>query len=361
MLLDDYSVGLAYSNIDGRVTFGTGYREGRFIRRYATAVSGYGLQSNWRQEFNFGDQTPVQGDVTSVLFFPSGSQGTYLVGTREGLNTQLWRSVDHGIGSFDRVEDFTPFAPSGGEIYSMVYDPVAERVIMAFLAYPSNSTQIFISDNGGVTWSEVENAIEDKGLIRRMVYVTSGSGIIIGAGADYTKSLDLSGAVWRSMDSGENWTRVHTFDQVKDPYYARSVQGLGYFPSAAYPQPPVGNGVLLAGMYPNSSIWRSVDMGSHWEMVAELIESQQDRINDFAFHHQLNKIFAVGGTIGKVWVSSDAGKTWTEDKTRIINPYTAWRNITDIIYDPTTKKMIAAGGDGVLVWSRSFNPSAAGY
>jgi hypothetical protein len=246
-----------------------------------------------------------------------------------------------------------------GEVWDIIYDSNAERFVLSLYKH-MNQGFIFYSDNTGLSWTSGGFGVgSHRGdIIRSMVYIPS-QDVIIGVGAKFDINgvvTPSGGNIWKSEDSGETWTLIHSLSASFPQTQAFSVT---HYASG-------GNGVLLVGTGGNAGIWRSADMGSNWTLADEIYDKDlfgaayESIVWDFAINDELGLIFAVCGDVGSAWVSDDGGKTWSLDS-QIDNSYINSMTLYGIIYDPVTRKLFTGGGslggNTAGVWSRGFHPS----
>lgn len=185
---------------------------------------------------------------------------------------------------------------------------------------PSNTTEYCFfteSNDSGRTWSNIDYF----GPVVKKLY----SGVLIGSTGTYlicgTNSQD-DGAIWRSVDHGENWVQVKSelkyFSQIIENYYSSSI---------IFAISESGN--------LDSKLFRSTDDGNTW---TELSISNVNKVVPVRFSDRW-----LAAAIDGIKYSDDNGDTWQ-------NAYsTSNISISDLQYPPNgSNTAIAAFGGGIL-------------
>lgn len=179
----------------------------------------------WKK-INAGLRRPFTSDI---CIDRTGS-GTLFAATEEGI----FMSKDHG-------EQWALAGLNGLSVRTIIQSPVNASVFMA----GTEDDGVYISADGGVTWSQ-----KISGLIHKTVYAiavdpVNPSRVYLGT---------HGGGVCRSTDGGESW--VSSSDGLKNP----DVHSLVIVPSR--PE------TLFAGTL-NGGLFRSTDGGGHWEFNSQ--------------------------------------------------------------------------------------------
>jgi photosystem II stability/assembly factor-like uncharacterized protein len=137
------------------------------------------------------------GLVSRMVMDPADPQVLYAM-TGEGLY-----KTNNGAGSWRKILEF------GGEV---AVDPVAPSTVYVVKAW-SESSQILRSDDGGASWTELDNSIFAKGDPKKEDYDAGmgGFGATITIGDTEFSTVYLVGAdnlTWCSVDRGETWSKV---------------------------------------------------------------------------------------------------------------------------------------------------------
>ena len=252
---------------------------------------GAGLQpSQWQ---SIGPSN-VGGRVRAIAFDP-GRPNRMLAGTASG---GLWIS-DNAGDSWRANSDFLPNL----SVTTIVFDPLAPNNVYLGTGEASAGlvgVGVFKSTDGGETWRYLAttnvDANPDWRFVNRLAIHPTQTQVLL---AGVTNNDFTGGAIYRSTDGGENWTRVFTrrvLDVAFDPNDpANAVAGLD-----------------------DGTIAFSRDGGASWQRTAPLVETPSGRGRtaraEIAFaRSQGGAVYAsVDNAKGEVWRSNDAGATWTK-------------------------------------------------
>lgn len=174
----------------------------------------------------------------------------------------------------------------------------------------------------------------------------------------------VSGGLWKSVDNGDNWTKVNGSDTTTalsicsmcmaangDIYYGT---GEGHY----FPTGSSGGGQLGEG------IWKSTDGGATFTQLLSTKPANGNVISDawvyvdklIAHPTDANKIFAA--TNGGFKISSDGGNTWVKPGTLSINT-----QINDAEISSDGNRLIVSTANGVFISSdggQTFGANAMG-
>ena len=236
----------------------------------------------------------VGGRVRAIAFDPR-TAGRLLVGTASG---GIWISDDYGV-SWRANNDFLPNL----SVTTIVFDPVDPS--NAWLGTGEASGGLvglgaFKSTDGGHTWRFIPatnvDANPDWRFVNRLAVHPTQPQVLL---AGVTNNNLVTGAIYRSTDGGESWSRVSTFNALD---------------IAFEPGNPAN---ALAGM-DDGAVAFSRDGGVSWTRSAPLVASPSGRSGtariEIAFaRSQPGVAYAsVDNDEGEVWRSGDSGATWTK-------------------------------------------------
>ncbi|MEO6060772.1 MAG: hypothetical protein ABIQ99_02405, partial [Thermoflexales bacterium] len=197
---------------------------------------------------------------------------------------------------------------ASGRVTALAVSPDGQRVYAA-----SSNTGLWRSSNGGTDWCQLSitiscpdgsaSAIPAPVIAEVAVYPGSANGSVVLAAAAQDTRVASNAGIYRSIDAGGSWTRVHEFNcngGIQAAYQVRFA-------------PDENNLVFAAG---GCKIARSIDGGVSWtkEMtpsgyvttsIAYIAVSEYDPA---VGHHW---VFACGDT--GTYFSYDNGDTWTKD------------------------------------------------
>ena len=266
------------------------HEERKQIERAAGAVAkAAGLQpSQWQ---SLGPSN-IGGRVRAIAFDPRNAS-RMLAGTASG---GLWISLDGGA-SWRANNDFLPNL----SVTTIVFDPLSpERVYLGTGEASAGLVGVgaFKSADGGLTWRYLAatnvDTHADWRFVNRLAIHPGDPQVLLAA---VTNTSRVTGAIYRSADAGETWTRVSTakaLDIAFDPNHpANAVAGLD-----------------------DGTLAYSRDAGITWTRTATLVPAPAGRQDtaraEIAFaRSQANVVYAsIDNHSGEVWRSDDAGASW---------------------------------------------------
>jgi len=256
----------------------------------------------WRRVGNpsmeVGLAAPATGPVETVWYSPDGAR--LYARTRAGrvfetIDFESWTPVQ---GASEPVD---PPAPAADR----VPEPGAKLTLAA--AAPGRvyalGTQLYRSDDGGRSWSNL-TAFRNQSIIgpaQRSVAVSPGDADQLSVANDF--------GVWRSMDGGLSWSGLNL-----------RLPNLPASRILATPAGTHGTRILVQGLgamelAPGAEAWQPV---SDAQIRAEgTAEDRALRRAAQALGTRITAVAASGQTVyagaadGRIWVSLDAGRSWT--------------------------------------------------
>lgn len=216
--------------------------------------------------------------------FATDGNGIVLVGTQN--DGYVLRSTDYGL-TFTNQGSIVP-----GQGYFIGSGSLAYIGNGVFLGSPGGSAgHIIRSVNYGASWTDLGANWTQK-LVTAFSYL--GNNTIIAG----TANAGVSDAyILRSTDAGITWTNL-------------GVQVAGE--QAIYTSANLGNGITIAGTWPNHHVLRSSDYGLTWSDIGTLF-SNPGQTNFWTAMTSLgNGIALIGNDFtAQVWRSKDWGMSWT--------------------------------------------------
>jgi photosystem II stability/assembly factor-like uncharacterized protein len=164
--------------------------------------------------------------------------------------------------------------------------------------------QVGVTIDGGKTWSFNTIKGHEKSEFRSLYAFDATHAIIANAGSP--------GYIFTTADAGKTWTIVHTLTH-KDAFF----DGIDFWNSKEgiiYGDPIDGKMLLL----------KTTDGGQSWKEVSEAPQLESGEASFAASGTGIrcirnNKIIiCTGGTISRLWISSDKGEHWINRITPII-------------------------------------------
>lgn len=279
----------------------------------------------------------------------------------------VFRSDDAGatwLPSSDGITARTGPSGDGIPVFSLTYDPHDPSVVWAGT---QNVRGIFRSDDGGLTWTEMDDGVvESEGITFRgftvdprtsdIVYAAAELGSWVWAGRDMPgREFDrVAGVVYRTEDRGEHWTAIWRGDNlaryvVVDPgdpdvlyvstgifdreaadsdpgagvpggegvvkstdggaTWLNAIDGLGNLYVGSLALSPHDGSVLLAGTGNNqyhqgAGIYRSTDGAATWRRVG----GEEDTITSVEF--TADPAITYAASEASIYRSDDGGRTW---------------------------------------------------
>jgi photosystem II stability/assembly factor-like uncharacterized protein len=293
--------------------------------------------------FTSKDTAYACGDSTVLRSIDGGSSWQYLP------------SPDAFHGSFSDTKNGyvvgdtrTPYRTVDG---GMTWTPCANDSIpfpSQLLAISSDSAFVIGSGygvsrttNGGKIWtfiSEADISQMHTGFDGEAIdFYDSKHGVIVGFNQGGPAPRQSGAGCFTTSDGGATWIQQYTGSQ--DDLF-----GMAYFDRDTL--------IAVGG---KGYISRSTDGGIHWDSVIVAMPTQ-DRL--LAVDARSNRIIGVGGGIGPIYTSTDAGLTWKTEKSGVtVDLYTIK------MFDATTA--LAGGEQGTIIkttnggvdWVQVFPPS----
>jgi hypothetical protein len=236
----------------------------------------------------------VGGRVRAIAFDPR-APGRMLAGTASG---GVWESPDYG-STWRPNNDFLPNL----SVTTIVFDALNPSNV--YLGTGEASAGLvglgaFKSTDGGATWRMLPatnvDANRDWRFVNRIAVHPTQPQVLVAA---LTNDNLVNGAIYRSADGGESWTRVSTLKALD---------------IAFEPSNPAN---LVAGL-DDGTVAYSRDGGFSWTRSAPLVAQPSGRGDsaraEIAFAaSQPGTVYAsVDNAKGEVWRSADSGASWTK-------------------------------------------------
>ena len=276
---------VAVDPFSGEVWYGTGELD--FCR---DCYYGAGV---YRSSDGGADWSRVSPDTflsspTSVIAFDPRNRGTLFI----GRSTALWKSSDDGQ---------TWQATLTGTITDFALDPADSTIAYAAVGNAMGDPQngIYISADGGQTWSRMAGGLPDQSTIGRMALaidpsVPSTVYALIAKSSDFT----LNG-LYRSRDGGNSWSII---PNLPPDVFMEDQFPVGLF-NMSVAVDPKHSAVIYVG---SSGLWKSSDSGSTWQDL-QISEGQHAVVFDPS---DLQTFYLINDS--GVWKSSDAGQNFVD-------------------------------------------------
>lgn len=274
----------------------------------------------WRME------GPFVGQVEDLAFSVSRSGMVYAATTYGGV----WRSDDGGA-SWSLPGD----GMTSRNVRWIEIDPNDDQKIWVGLEARGGVTGMWRSSDGGASWQPVSDALSGSGA--RM----SPLGQPIAFAPPSTIYVPATNQHYRSDDGGKTWTDFRVPNQ--DAYVF-----------AVDPSNP--EIVLAGGRGETLNVSRSTDGGKTWKQTG--VGLGKNSLHALFFDPaDPSIVYAVGGTFGKAFKSTDGGDEFSE----MSLPVSGTKKLFSLTLDPADSKVLWAAtqaglfrsGDGGVTWRES--------
>ncbi|HUJ24130.1 MAG TPA: hypothetical protein VLX58_21490 [Bryobacteraceae bacterium] len=207
-----------------------------------------------------------------------------------------------------------PLGPDGGDARSLAADPRnPDRILLG-----TSSSQLFVSNDGGYTWSRLARVGEgDHYVVDHIVFNPAHPDTIYAAA--WSVETD-GGDVFRSHDNGRTWRALAGM-------HGKSVRSFAIAPS--------DSSLLIAGAL--DGIFRSRDAGDTWERISPPGHPELKNIESLAIDPRYPEII-YAGTWHLPWKTVDGGRTWASIKEGVIDD----SDVFSIILDPRDSRLVYA-------------------
>lgn len=300
------------------------------------------------------------GRLNSIAIDPSNSNVIYVGGAQGGV----WKTTTGGTS-------WTPLTDSQCSLAmgSIAINPANPNIIYAGTGELNNSGDSYYgcgvlkSTDGGNTWQQPTTS--SSAFLRTNARGVSISKIIIDNATASNPSATVvlaatNGGLYRSVDSGNNWTRVMVAivsDIVQDPTPGSTVM----YAAAGGAGGSSGQSTPTLTILPNG-IYRSTDSGLTWTILSStaLPTTNIGRINlaisksspltvYAAIQDALDGSIGTDGALQGLYVTSDGGNTWAKQTATLASGSLCgsnnqcWYDMV-IAVDPTTPNTVYFGG-----------------
>lgn len=256
--------------------------------------------------------------------------------------------------------------PSTNDILDFAFNYVDPNIIYA----ASRDSGVFKTINGGISWIQINNGINDNFIRSIGVHPTNSNIILAGsfnnglfrssnAGNTWNHVVDINdgtildisfneyypdtvfvathnSGIYRSSDAGISWQNLsigNSFKVIIDPIVPSRVYYLSYstiFKSENYGNTwstfftanneicsceinPQNNNIIFLGTNPADSLYKTIDMGAHWQRLPF-----SDIITDILVNSaDTSQIYLSGPAIG-VYRSTNSGFSWIDFNNNLI-------------------------------------------
>jgi len=178
--------------------------------------------------------------------------------------------------------------------------------------YGTNSSKLYKSINGGVSFTEIITGV-DLSKTYRLELATAGTDFPEVLYAVYSNSVDDGfHSFWKSDNSGATWTKLYDYNNsnlLGWSYDGSDDGGQGWFDLSLAVSPTNSNEVYLGGI----NIWKSINSGTSWQLTGHWSGSFAPYVH--ADHHHL--VYSPSGILfngndGGIYKTANGGLSWTD-------------------------------------------------
>src|SRR5580704_5091059 len=182
------------------------------------------------------------------------------------------------------AQKLTSMGPLGGDVRSLVADPVRPNVLYLGTA----DGYVYGSQDTGEHWQPLGHVAD--GVVTAIVVSADASGVVFSSVWTAEKDGE-GGGVFSSRDNGKTWQTA----------------GLAGHAVRALVQAPSDPSILLAGAL--DGVFRSNDSGKSWDRITPLGDLELRNFDSLAIDPQDPKII-YAGTFHLPWKTIDGGRNW---------------------------------------------------
>jgi photosystem II stability/assembly factor-like uncharacterized protein/regulation of enolase protein 1 (concanavalin A-like superfamily) len=235
--------------------------------------------NTWNQ-INTGIGTKM---AVEMLMDPANNQ-VVLAATNSGL----WKTTDGGASWSEKI--------IGNQFTDMQWQPLANSSIV----YASSMNKFFRSADKGDTWVEVSSGFTNLLAGGTRISVSAANPAIV-----YVGTVNQEGTIFRSSDTGNNFTLQHNNPLNSLTGYDSTGGGQGNYNFCIEANPSNPDQLFLG----SHNLWRSNDGGVNWTRLTDWWKELHTDMHDFSFQPgNSNSLFQAND--GGVWLTTDTGHHW---------------------------------------------------
>jgi len=273
---------------------------------------------------------------------PRAHADTVRIVAGTATNSQIWVSDDGG-DTWTFKKDFSKEVATYA-IMGQVYDPYHDRLVAGLHGIDTYWT-IWVSPDRGETWklkkkSDHMAGIKNEHDVRALTYDSHNHRVIAGT-IGFNLSGALNGEIWTSDDGGDTWTMKKDLSTVQVPQGVKSLTYDSFHKR------------VVAGTANSAQIWASDDGGDTWTLKKDIsLENPAQQFLSALLFVPFNKRIIAGTAYNaQIWASDDGGDTWALKKDL------AAVSLADRIYgsvvDPGRNRILLSTGsdDNAQIWA----------
>jgi photosystem II stability/assembly factor-like uncharacterized protein len=284
---------------------------------------------------------PFRGGRSVAVSGVVGDPSTYYMGTTGG---GVWKTDDAGTTWKNISDGFFKSGTVGAIAVSesdpnVVYVGMGEHAIRGVMTHSGDG--VYRSNDGGKTW--VKLGLDATRHISRIIVHPKNPDIVwVGAqGALYGKSSDRG--IYKTTDGGKTWKKVlYVDDQTGCSELSLDYNNPGVLYAAMWEHGRLPWKVISGG--PGSGLYKSVDGGETWNKIHEGLPKELGKMAIAVSRSNSDKVYALIESDtekdkGGLFVSSDAGKTWSQISSDNRLVQRAWYYI-ELFIDPKDEQTV---------------------
>ncbi len=256
---------------------------------------------------------PFRGGRSVTATGVVGNPLTYYMGTTGG---GLWKTTDAGQIWSNISDGFFETGSVGAVAVSsshpnVIYCGMGEHAVRGVMT--SYGDGIYKSEDAGKTWRK--SGLEKTQHIARIIIHPTNPDILYVAaqGALYAPNEDRG--IFKSIDGGASWTKVlYVNDLTGGVELSMDLNSPGVLYAAMWHHQRKPHMVISGGS--GSGLYKSVDAGETWTELKEGLPAEKGKMAIAVSPANSQKVYALIESDsnldkGGLFVSADAGKTWT--------------------------------------------------
>ncbi len=283
----------------------------------------------------------VAGRVNAVAYDPVNSN-VYYAGAPQG---GVWKTTNGGA-TWQPLTDYWQFL----QVACIAVHPTNPNVIYVgtgdFQGWMRPFSQgVMRSTDGGQTWQSL-GATQFGNRCVSDIIIDPENPNIITVCTGWGPYRSVAGSLWRSTDGGDTWTQVSTISAIWSDLAVSArnpATGVRYYYAVGHGNP----GRLL----------RSSNRGQTWTtLTPPFSASNQSSLRVATSPNDPNRVYLMSGVDRQVWVSNDAGNTWTPMNPTVDGGFDqAWYDATmHISTDGAGNDVLYLGLVDVAQWTQAF-------
>jgi photosystem II stability/assembly factor-like uncharacterized protein len=272
-------------------------------------------------------QSPINGRANCVAFDHLNANTFYAGGAQGGV----WKTTDAGV-TWSTTSDGWPTIG----VSAIAVKPTDSNIVLAgtgdFFGSDVAGIGVMRSTDAGATWTRTGLNMGTSGISKLIFLPESPNTVIATAG----KFAGAQRGIYRSVDSGANWSEVFTSDRD----WADADISI-----------PDGTGARIlwasAGGSTTGGVVKSTNGGTSWTAVTlpAVITGNQNPLQIAASKTDPDGVYVLSTTNRKIVKSSDGGATWTDVSAGFQNGSNNY-NWSQGWYDYYMETSVRAGANG---------------